>query len=440
MVVRRWLHRIAAAAPVPVIVVTGAGGRDRTRELRLRPELEVVDSPRHAVVLLVVGTFDSDAAATLGRLHDQLPHPRAALWWQADGDDPPPLAVGELVGPTEDVVEAIAALHRGLFVGTRPTSAAVLPDVDPNPWRGVGPFGQGGKGMTGGTPYGRELTGRAPDRDGLELDQLSVTVGPWWAGIPAGLVLDLKVQGDVIQDVIVRRGPLGADPGHSVFHRALVEEVAVADLELARARHHLCWASDLLRLLGLAAQADRVLALATPLVAGASAADLAAASALAQRLGNARRFRHPLRGVGRLTPESARRVGGPVARASGIARDARTTDPAYLRLRFKSAVAVDVDGDALSRWRIRMREVVESLDLASAAAAAVPSPPRAEVESPSGTITRENPSPTVALAALVPDLLRDLEWGDAMVALASLDLDPVELPVPVPTGDTAEVA
>lgn len=437
MVVGGWLRRIAAAAPVPVFVVPGTGGRDRARELRLRTELEVVDSPRHATVLVVVGEFEADAATTLGRLHDQLPHPRAALWWPADGDDQPPLAVGVTVGPTEDVVEALAALHRALLVGTRPTSAAVLPDVEPNPWRGVGPYGQGGKGMTGGTPYGRELTGRAPDRDGLELDQLSVTVGPWWAGIPPGLLLDMKIQGDVIQDVIVRRGPIGADPGDSVFRRALIEELAVADLELARARHHLCWASDLLRLVGLAAEAHKVLALATPLVSGASAADLAAASAVARRLGTARRLRHPLRGVGRLTLESARSVGGPVARASGILLDARMNDLAYQRAGFTPADADDAEGDALSRWRVRMREVVESIDLVSAGAVAGLSPARSEVESPSGVISRDGAPPAVALAALVPDLLRDLEWGDAMVALASLDLDPVELPVLA--GDAAEI-
>lgn len=438
MVVGEWVRRTAAAAPVPVFVVAGAGGRDRARELRLRAQLEVVDSPRHATVLVVVGEFDSEAAAPLGRLHDQLPHPRGVLWWQADGDAPPPLAVGVTVGQTDDVVEALTALHHALLVGIRATAAAVLPDVEPNPWKGVGPFGQGGKGMTGGTPYGRELTGRAPDRDGLELDQLSVTVGPWWAGIPPGLVLDVKVQGDVIQEVVVRRGPLGTDSGDSVFQRALLEEVAVADLELARARHHLCWASDLLRLLGLAAEADSVLARATPLVEGASAADLVAASAAAQRLGTARRLRHPLRGVGRVTSEAAAGVGGPVARASGRAVDARVDDAGYERLRFEPAAAAE--GDALARWRIRMAEVVDSLALAAAAAALVPSPVRLTVESPSGAITRDGPPPAVALAALVPDLLRGLEWGDAMVALASLDLEPAELHASVPDGDTADIS
>ena len=66
------------------------------------------------------------------------------------------------------------------------SSPDALPDLDPAPWRGVGPFGQGGTGMTGGVPYGRPLAGRADDRDGLKLDQLLVRVGPFLPPFPPG--------------------------------------------------------------------------------------------------------------------------------------------------------------------------------------------------------------------------------------------------------------
>jgi len=48
-------------------------------------------------------------------------------------------------------------------------------------------------------PAGLPLAGSAPDRDGLALDVLCVTLGPGLSHWPAGLVLDLTMQGDVVQ-------------------------------------------------------------------------------------------------------------------------------------------------------------------------------------------------------------------------------------------------
>lgn len=51
---------------------------------------------------------------------------------------------------------------------------------------------------------GLEMAGSAPDRDGLELDALDVTLGPWLPGWPTGLVLRGRLQGDVLTDVDAR--------------------------------------------------------------------------------------------------------------------------------------------------------------------------------------------------------------------------------------------
>jgi hypothetical protein len=60
---------------------------------------------------------------------------------------------------------------------------------------------------------GLEMAGSAPDRDGLELDALDVTLGPWLPGWPTGLVLQGRLQGDVLTDVDARwldgEGPAG---------------------------------------------------------------------------------------------------------------------------------------------------------------------------------------------------------------------------------------
>ncbi|MBW3652577.1 MAG: hypothetical protein KY433_03095, partial [Actinobacteria bacterium] len=76
------------------------------------------------------------------------------------------------------------------------------------------------------------------------------------------------VQGDVVQQAEVRVGPVAPTVEEDVFRRALIADVEIGALEMARARHHLCWGSDVLRLLGLASEADRVLAVAARAVRG----------------------------------------------------------------------------------------------------------------------------------------------------------------------------
>ncbi len=63
-------------------------------------------------------------------------------------------------------------------------------------------------------PGGLAMADRAPDRDGLPLDVLTVPLGPvlaWW---PAGLVVTTRLQGDVISGatVSVLPTPAGCEP------------------------------------------------------------------------------------------------------------------------------------------------------------------------------------------------------------------------------------
>lgn len=53
--------------------------------------------------------------------------------------------------------------------------------------------------MHGGEVAGLPMADRAPDRDGLTLDQLHVTLGPVLSDWPAGLAVRLTLQGDVVQ-------------------------------------------------------------------------------------------------------------------------------------------------------------------------------------------------------------------------------------------------
>lgn len=419
----RLLRRLAAAAPAPTFVAAGTGAHDAGRELQLCSDVDIVASPRHATVLLVVGSVPDGAAGSLERVHDQLPHPRGALWWDRGADAPPPLSrFATATGPADDAAAAVADLHRRLLLGEVETSPPLRPDVDPNPWRGIGPYGQGGKGMTGGTPYGRPLPGRAPDRDGLELDRLSLRLGPWLSMLPPGLMLDIALQGDVVQEAEMVLSPLaGKAVADDIFSRALHEPVSLASLEIERARHHLQWAADMLSLLGLRSEGERVLRVAASLNAGASPTTLDTAGRRASSLANTRRLVHPLRGVGRVPASSA--PPGPLSRASGSAEDLRASPGAYRELGFEPVA--EREGDALARWRVRLREAAEAIRLAGVADPAATLGPLESVEGPRGPLTAdEQPG---AAAALVSSVLPGLEWGDAVVALASLDLDPTAI-------------
>ena len=226
-----WITHLAVQAPVPVFVAIGEGAPEQTARLALHSGLRLVDSPRSAVILLVAGTIPDALTPHLHRLHDQLPHPRASVLWQTEAPAALPTAA---IAAKNDAIDAVLTKTRNaLLSGTQESEPDLLPDVPPNEWRGIGPHGQGGEGMMGGTPHGRPMAMTADDmRDGLTLDAYTADFGPFLPMFPPGLVLTLTLQGDVIQKVIVVHPPFDVDWNQGV---------------------------SLLRLLGLPGLADRLL-------------------------------------------------------------------------------------------------------------------------------------------------------------------------------------
>jgi hypothetical protein len=275
--------------------------------------------------------------------------------------------------------------------------------------------------MTGGVPYGRPLPERADDRDGLKLDQLPLRVGPLFGPFPTGLCLDVKLQGDVIQEATFD-DLADAAPRSSIFHQALQRPVAVRELELARARSHLHWLSDAVAIAGPGSLSERILRLAARL----APSDGDAVRALERTLRRRGFLSWATKGVGVLAPDDLSRITGPAARASGAATDSRTEDPAYAALDFEP-VRQEM-GDAAARWLQRLREAVQSLELAERAGDATTGGAQ-RIESPRGLLTPERGS-CVALAALVPSLITGMEWGDAVTTIVSLDLDMSEAHAP----------
>jgi len=403
---RSRIARFASSGPVPVFAVAGSGMRTAVQDLRLDPGVRLVDTPKAAAILLIAGaTADADAEA-LARLHDALPYPRATVAWQRD---------------TGDVLPALRATFRDLLQGNRASEPALLPDVDAVAWRDVGPYGQGGTGMTGGTPYGRPMAELGVDRDGLRLDILPVTLGPFFPRLPAGLVLEMKLAGDVVTDVEVVApdwtppSPLSVESA-SPFVRALSGPVPVAELELARARDHLRWLSDALIAQGMPALGHRALRLAHEVKAG----DGDRVRACARQVRRSGVYRWSLPRGGGLVADRLTGLGlGPVARAAGLTEDVRLDDGAYQALGFAPYVT-DADGPA-GWWQLRLEEAARSLDLAGRAGGHSTTIV-GRVESPRGRLAPGD-SPTQRALALIPDLLIGLEWGDAIATLVGLDLD-----------------
>jgi len=408
--VRSALATLAAGAPTPAFVLAGAGGRWAAEQLWLEPRIAPALSPRAADALVVVGYLTEALLPAVILAHDQIPPPRLAFQWLPDGAPDDPLAgmvPGVRVVEGGSLVEVVRDAHAGLLAGRGDGHGDAWPDVEPAPWRGIGPYGQGGKGMTGGVPYGRPLTGRADDRDGLKLDRLDVRVGPVFPAFPPGLELIVGLQGDVAQEVAVGENPFEGGPASGgVFALALRKAVPIAELEVARARSHLRWLAGALRVAGLPSLGRRVLALA----ARAGPGDLDRVARLRRSLERGRGLAWLAGGVG-----SAREdVGGPVGRAAGHASDARAGLAEYRALGFEPLV--HEGGDALARWRQRVAEAEQSLRLAGAAGDATVGPLDV-VEGPRGPL---GPAP---LLELLPGLVAGMEWGDLVTTVVSLDLD-----------------
>lgn len=423
MGVRSLLSWFAAGAPARVFAVPGEGARDAVQDLRLRDELQLVSSPRSATVLLIAGKIPAWATEAALAVHDSISHPRSTVWWtlgEPAGDLNglfPGAAVTE-----DDPVEEVVRAQRELLAGARPSEPPLRPDIDPAPWRGVGPYGHGGSGMTGGVPYGRPLADRAADRDGLTLDQIDLKVGPFLSPLPPGLLLQLKLQGDIIQEVHVaepRGQDVRADIEHSgadPFIRSLHRPVPISELELARARSHLRWLSGALGTQGLGALAHRSLALAHRL--GPQDADAAQElSAAVRRTGV---LTWSASAVAPIQPDLVAGQGlGPVGRASGIPEDTRVEDPAYVAAGFEPVS--EKGADVAARWRQRLAEITQSIELAKRTGDGAVTSLRHRVESPHGRLEADS-HPSARLLGLLPALIEGLEWADFVATIASLDL------------------
>ncbi len=304
-----------------------------------------------------------------------------------------------------------------------------------------------------------EMTQGAPrSSDGLQMEWITVPFGPFFPGLPGGLVVEFLLDGDTVVEArttslagrgdLLAEGPMPAAgfvdmlgarmPLAPVSYRLLAcraiesaagarpgaETEAARDAALARERaaSHLLWLAQLGRQLGLpriesrAAALHRTLRRADP---QDLRAQIPAIRRLSRQLAAARLLTRRLRAVGDLPDPAA------------------WTGPA------------GPDHSAAGRLAARLADMEQALEAAAAAPAlAIPAVQEigaasghghAMIETARGTAhlhvtlkagrvsSARLQTPSAAHVALVGPLTAQHELADALVAVASLDLDPWEI-------------
>lgn len=416
------LSGLAAKSSLPVFVVEGRDGHARSHRFFSQGNAHPTKSPRHAQALLVVGHVPENLHEAIARLHDQMPHPRISVWWGTPM--PSALASAAIEVSDEGSVPMPADLAARVFAADYVSEVDLQKDEPPAPWRGLGDYGQGGEGMMGGKPYGRPMAMTGDDiRDGLQLDQHTIRIGPFFPNLPPGFGMEVDLQGDVIQDINQVHPPFPLDATLlEPFRAAHSKPVPIPRLERLRATSHLEHIARYLRFCDLNSVAARFDGAATQLYAGKTPT----LKTLHQLLLSSAALRATEPGFGRLDRVLLDRISGPARRAGGDPEDLRSQEPTYRNLDF--VIVQQEEGDLRARLRQWMLEAEAALQLAldaerastyfRATAHAVegpagPVPPQTAATENDGFI---EPSPAFKQTLL------GMEWHEALLFIASFDV------------------
>ncbi|HZG89370.1 MAG TPA: hypothetical protein VEZ42_04065, partial [Pseudonocardia sp.] len=203
---------LRAGARRPHVLVAPAPGGTAVR-LRVEAELAhrgwpAAAGPADADVLVVAGAAGPALAAVVDEVWRAVPAPRARTAVLDPGRVPSALdaAVRQVADAGHQRRTAPAGSRPGPPVPGEHATAHAGHRTDQDQHQPPPPEGHGGHhahhGQHGGMalPGGRVLAGLGPDRDGLTLDRLHVPLGPLLPDWPAGLVLRVTLQGDVVQE------------------------------------------------------------------------------------------------------------------------------------------------------------------------------------------------------------------------------------------------
>ncbi|WP_131743413.1 hypothetical protein [Actinomadura roseirufa] len=279
MGVRDRVARFAGARPRPFVVAAADGtGARLAAEAEFRSRgWRAAASPTETGFLVVCGTPGPVLAGAIGTVWDGMPGARARVDLRTSGE--------------VRLVDAGLSPGHATADGTERTAGDV------------------------------PMAGRADDRDGLRLDVLHVPLGPvlaWW---PAGLRLDLVLQGDIVQHAEAVVVDTAAE---SFWDGPWPRGTAPGGIERRRAAARLDSLARFLRVAGWDGAAGRAAVLRDETLAGAPGDALGARFApFARRVGRSRTLRWMTRGLGVLRPGTAARYGmdGPRALRAGDVKD-----------------------------------------------------------------------------------------------------------------------
>jgi hypothetical protein len=381
------LLRWGATRPHVLIAETAGGTGVRLAVERcLRSQgWPLAAGPSDADVLVVCGEPDAGWHEALQTTWQAMPGPRARVHLRTVDDVPARLtkAASRLADLSAQRADA----------RQRPTGVPDDPTPEAEAEDGGMDHGDMQMDMDMSLPGGLVMADRADDRDGLKLDVLHLRLGPFLPSWPAGLALDVTVQGDVVQDASVE---ICSAPGAVSFWDSAGEQDPARRARLVAAAH-LDSAGRLLRLTGWAAAADMAGIVRDDTLDGAAVAGVQdQLRRLRVRASRSWSLRWGLRDLGVLRTADAERAGvtGPAARA---------------------------DGDAYDRLLQWLREAEQALD----------------EDGPAGEGPRGRPepgrAPSAALLGALPALVTGLDVAGARLVIASLDPDVAEL-VPAVAG------
>jgi hypothetical protein len=399
------LLRAGAARPhVLVVTMPGATAVRLAAEEQLRrrgwPEAM---TPADADILLVCGDTIAPMAAAVAETWQAMPAPRA----RASASCP------------EEMTQALEAARAALAdrVGQRAMAAeAADGDMDMGHAGGshladmdMGGMDMGDMGDMGDMDMGGMIVRGMPmarpgeDRDGLRLDQLHLPFGPVLPDWPAGLLLRLTLQGDVIREAeaVTLGGGDGSFWDEPWRRTAAGEHVSTAEAARRRAAARL---DSLARLLGVAhwsAAATTARRLRDDVLAGAPSGEVQRdVRRFSRRVARSRLLAWLTGGLGELSAADAAAAGvtGPAARAGG---------------------------DVTVRYRRWCAELDESVAALEDTAPLRPG----EFEPPRGPAGADGAS--AGLVAVLPRLLAGTEFAGARLIVASLDPDLDQLPAAV---------
>jgi hypothetical protein len=379
---------LRAGASRPHVLVASMPGAAQVRlaaeELLRGRGWATAMAPADADILLVAGTPAEDISPAVAAAWAAVPAPRSRATAASAGQVTPALdaARAELASVAE---QRNGAPRGDLIVPGGEASGGHQRDD------------AGGMEMPGGLP----MAGRGADRDGLALDVLHVPLGPLLPDWPAGLLVRVTLQGDVVQRAEAGFLGLTGDGGsfwNEPWRRAAAGEPV--SIGLAARRRAAARLDSLGRFLAVAGWDDAASAarrLRDEVLSGAPASPAAALRRLAGRVTRSRVLAWSTRDLGVLPAD---RAAGPAARAAGD-----------VTARYR-------------RWCADLVELARLFDDASPLAGSALDPPRDRGTRPA----------SAAVLALLPGLLEGVELAAARLIVASLDPDPDELAAPVPAA------